>query len=701
MRGLVGLLSLLLLLTGSGCAVVKVKERGFGDYAAERNLDALSGGRLSAAASSALSSAGLDPAVCAREPEPCIGALRPLASAEEWLATSAELELLRMNALPATVGKAAEAGAFARRGATGAARPEPARIDPAAVAADPRTRAAVATARYAYAYLFATARTPEQRVFEARQQQVLQYYNRAVEAIAQAAFEAGGGEAGATALQVGGLQLGIALHGYEASEIQQTPEALLASDTLGFANLRAVYRRDGFGTGLVAVFPRRHRSKAIADDGAAAAAPTKTLPTDGHAAASAVSRGGGAAVADAQDADAGQDVPYRDTRYLPVTATLRFEGDGLDAVLASARASMDVYNPYRIESETIAGRKVPLAANYSAAYGVWLARSELARLSLTSLLRPKQARAFKPRVYLNQPYDPNKRVIVLIHGLASSPEAWVNLANELLGDETLRRRYQLWQVFYPTNLGMLSNRAAIESALRQTFAHYDPQGDDVASHDAVLVGHSMGGVIGRLLLSDSGSQVLDASLAPFDAKVAQRLRDDPAVRELTVFQPMPQFGRAVFMASPQRGAVVTDGWPLRMVRKLIRLPFDVLRETAELIQRNDVDSAELERIGFRKGRPPTGPDDLSPNSLFMRSTRDLAIEPGLPYHVIVAQRDPKLPLAQSSDGVVPYQSAHLEGAVSEKVVESGHSVQETPQAIAELRRILHEDMATYESRGKR
>ncbi|MGH8080404.1 MAG: esterase/lipase family protein, partial [Lysobacter sp.] len=560
-------------------------------------------------------------------------------------------------------------------------------------------------ARYAYAYLFQTARSPEQRVFEVRQQQVLGYYNRAVEAIAQAAFEASRGEVGATPLQVGGLQLGIALHGYESSEMAKQPEALLASDTLGFDNLRAVYRRDGFGTGLVAVFPRRRSvvdsagagASAGAGEGAGAGAGAQASPAG--SAADALSKGGAAAADLASGADA--DVPYRDTRYLPVTATLRFEGEGLDGVLASTRANMDVYNPYRIESETIAGRKVPLAANYSAAYGIWLARSELARLSLSSLLRPKQARAFKPRIYLNQPYDPGKRVIVLVHGLASSPEAWVNLANEILGDETLRKRYQLWQVFYPTNIGILSNRAAIASALDQTFRHYDPEGDDVASHDAVLVGHSMGGVISRLLVSDSGEQVLDETLKAFDPAVAQRLRNEPMVRALTVFQPMPQFGRAVFLASPHRGAVVTDGWPLRMVRKLIRLPFDVLRETAELAQRTKVDKDELEKVGFRKGRPPTGPDDLSPNSLFMRSTENLQIEAGLPYHTIVGQRDPKLPLLQSSDGAVPYRSAHLDGALSEKVIVSGHSVQETPQAILELRRILRIDMAQYEQRGKR
>ncbi|MBM7093457.1 hypothetical protein JTP67_34110, partial [Streptomyces sp. S12] len=63
----------------------------------------------------------------------------------------------------------------------------------------------------------------------------------------------------------------------------------------------------------------------------------------------------------------------------------------------------------------------------------------------------------------------------------------------------------------------------IASALQRTFAHYDPQGDDIASHDAVLVGHSMGGVIGRLLLADSGERVIDASLAGLPADAARRL----------------------------------------------------------------------------------------------------------------------------------------------------------------------------------
>ncbi|WP_157499937.1 alpha/beta hydrolase [Lysobacter sp. Root983] len=607
----------------SGCAVVSVKQHTADDAAIARRADVLSSGKLSTDATTSLAAAGLDSGACTRDPAPCVQQLRAAVPVEAWLATAAELQLARLQS-----DKEAQA--------TGAPL---------------RTQLAADAARWSYAYLFLTPRTPEQRVFESRQQRVLAIYNRAVELLAQATFEASRAEGGvgSSPVRVGELETTVVLHGFEASQLGTQPDELLASDTLGFDNLRAVYRRDGFGSSLVAVYPRPQR-----------------------------------------DPDQAQ-VAYRDTRYLPVTVTVRFPGDSLDAVLASRQLRVDAYNPYRIDSETIAGRTVPLAANFSAAYGVWLARSDLAKLSLASLLKPRQSTVFKPRVYLNQPYDPDKRVIVLVHGLASSPEAWVNLANELLGDDELRDQYQVWQVFYPTNLGLLASRQSIDAALQATFRHYDPDGDDAASRDAVLVGHSMGGVIARLLVSDSGERVLDASLASFSPEQTARLRQEPLVRGLTVFAPMPQVGRVVFMAAPHRGAGVADGWALRVVRKLIGLPFEVLRETAELAQRADVDEQALQKVGFRKGRPPTGPDDLSPTSWFMRITAGVPMEPGLPFHTIVGRKDPALPLAQSSDGYVPYASAHLDGAVSELAITSGHSVQETPQAIIELRRILRED----------
>ncbi|MGM9451477.1 esterase/lipase family protein, partial [Klebsiella sp. K47] len=63
-----------------------------------------------------------------------------------------------------------------------------------------------------------------------------------------------------------------------------------------------------------------------------------------------------------------------------------------------------------------------------------------------------------PHVYMLEPYQPNKKVIVLIHGLASSPETWVNLTNNILGDKVLRENFQVWQVFYSTNMPIVESR---------------------------------------------------------------------------------------------------------------------------------------------------------------------------------------------------------------------------------------------------
>ena len=696
------MLALLALVLLNGCAVVAVKEKGAVDAEFARRADVLGTGRLSADASANLDIAGLLLENCQREPEPCAAVLREAVSQEAWLATMAEVRALRMLAT-------SEDGAL--------------RTAPELAAHE-----AIDVARWAYAYLFMTKRTPEQRVFELRQERVLRLYNRAVEVAAQALYEVARTR-GQTPSQVQGihnLRLGVELHGFD-DERGIMPKALLASDTLSFESLRAVFRRDGFGSNMVAVFPRPGEGvvadptaiqtantalAAVSAETRGAETPDLAQPAAGGtecavaadaaqcaAAANAAQTGDTPASTAVATADAPTPAaplpqpPFRDTRFLSVTSTLRFKGDTLAEVLATEDVVLDVFNPYHYDRETLAGHDVPLAANFSAAYGVWLARSELARLSLSSLLRPKQERPFAPRVYLNQPYDPDKRVVVLVHGLASSPEAWVNLANELLGESELRDHYQIWQVFYPTNLGILASRARIDDALRVTFKHFDPTGTHRASRQAVLVGHSMGGVISRLLVSNSNDQVLQQMLQGLPAEQAAVLAQEARVQELAVFKPLPNVGRAVFMAAPHRGAELTDAWAVRVLRRAIRLPFTMLNDASDLFQRNNLDEQALQQVGFRGGRPSTGPDDLSPGSLFMQATPNLPIKPGLPYHTIVGVRDPAVPLAQSSDGVVPYASAHLPAAVSEKTVApSGHSVQETPAAIMELRRILHLDM---------
>jgi hypothetical protein len=57
------------------------------------------------------------------------------------------------------------------------------------------------------------------------------------------------------------------------------------------------------------------------------------------------------------------------------------------------------------------------------------------------------------------------------------------------------------------------------------------------------------------------------------------------------------------------------------------------------------------------------------------------------YHSIIGTRkDDKGP--GSSDGVVPYESSHIDFAVSERLVHFNHGAHQHPDAIDEVKRIL-------------
>ena len=70
------------------------------------------------------------------------------------------------------------------------------------------------------------------------------------------------------------------------------------------------------------------------------------------------------------------------------------------------------------------------------------------------------------------------------------------------------------------------------------------------------------------------------------------------------------------------------------------------------------------------------------------------MRPGQPAHShsIIAVLG-ESPVIGKTDGIVAYESAHLDGVESEKIVRSSHSCQAVPDTILEVRRILLEHVA--------
>ena len=88
----------------------------------------------------------------------------------------------------------------------------------------------------------------------------------------------------------------------------------------------------------------------------------------------------------------------------------------------------------------------------------------------------------------------------------------------------------------------------------------------------------------------------------------------------------------------------------------------------------------------------TAVDDMKPGSAFLDALNASPMSSTVRAHSIVAVEDDG-PLADGDDGVVLYTSAHLPPErASEVVVRSGHSCQQHPGTVAEIRRILREHL---------
>ena len=523
-------------------------------------------------------------------------------------------------------------------------------------------------ARHAYGYLFFTVRSPGDRAFEDRQTQVRDWYNYAVQEAVTRLFKARSAQTEmASANDRTGFQLGEWAWHVELNvrlpSAEAVPSELLPAASLAFLGLRSTYRRDGFGAELVAVTDSNQVTLSATPDELVSQPGLrqqrrKTLPP------------------------AWSEMPSPN-----ITVVFRFPGQTLDEVLAARDVIVSVHDPLVEKELVLQGQHVPLSGNFTAGYGLWLARSGFNRQSLRSLFGRAQG-IDRPHLYMMQPFDPERRIILMLHGLASSPEAWVNVANEILGDEELRREFQVWQIYYPTNMPVAINHAAIRRLLSETLRNVDPQGQTQASDGLVLVGHSMGGMIARLMVSSSDQQLWDWALSNREVEPGRLERVRPVLDPMLRFEPVPGVERAIFIAAPHRGTAVASRRLVRWVANFIRMPLTILENLDELLY------AQLGSNDRQHNAPviSNSIDNLDESDPFVKAAADLPISPGVRYHSIIARTSAAGELEDSDDGLVPYRSSHLPGAESEKIIVSGHSVQETAASILELRRILHEDI---------
>lgn len=299
---------------------------------------------------------------------------------------------------------------------------------------------------------------------------------------------------------------------------------------------------------------------------------------------------------------------------------------------------------------------------------------------LKSLMRYQATGLALPRAY-----ERGKVPVVFVHGLWASPWSWHRMIEDLEADPELKRGFQFWTFGYSTGDPIAYSAYLLRKNLSEVREKLDPGKADPALDRMVLVGHSMGGLLSKMIVVDSGDRLWRLVSPRPVTELMGEATDRTILHDGLIFGPRKEVSRVVYIATPHRGSHFDEGLIEEVGTRLIRLPDPLRAAHTRLLAKNP---SRFFTPEFREGLP-TSIEELQWDSPLLVSLSGLTHSPALKMHSIIAVR-PGSPPDHRTDGLVRFESAHIGGVASERVVSAGHLCQEHADVISEVRRILHE-----------
>jgi pimeloyl-ACP methyl ester carboxylesterase len=366
---------------------------------------------------------------------------------------------------------------------------------------------------------------------------------------------------------------------------------------------------------------------------------------------------------------------------MPITAFLKVSGNIRDYQQGHSQAFLELYSALDNAEVRVNDRLVPLETDLTAPLAYRLNDAALWTLGERRFISGGD---IPVHVLLIQPYEPGRIPVVFVHGTASSPVWWAEMINSLRSDPELRKRFQFWFYQYNSNNMVALSAAGMREAITAMINKLDPEGEDPALQDMVVIGHSQGGLLTKMAAVNPGNElwnaISDENIDEMD--IDPKIRD--FARRLLIFQPLPYVKRVVFISTPHRGSYLTKNWVRELVSFVVTLPYDIVVNSKDFLSTM---VTRLKLPASMAGKIPTSVDGMSEDNPLLKKMATLPLAPGVVGHSIIAVK-PGMNIATGNDGVVEYKSAHIDGVESEFIVRADHSCQSHPFAIEEVRRIL-------------
>ena len=373
----------------------------------------------------------------------------------------------------------------------------------------------------------------------------------------------------------------------------------------------------------------------------------------------------------------------------PVTALLRAPRSRTALAWPPLEATLEAHVPDIGKTVDVAGRAVPLEAEPTAVLAYSLADSPIWQQELRRFF---DAMPFEhgeqSELYATVPHRWGRIPVVFVHGTASSFGRWAEMYNRLAADPRLHARYEFWFFSYDSGSPITWSSMLLRESLTRAVELLDPGGTDPGLRRMVVIGHSQGGLLAKATAIESGSRFWDLAFnRPLESlNVSPETRD--LLRRVAFVTPLPFVKRVVFLATPHRGSSLTMGrlgeFVVNLFRGFIHAPFALAGIASEVAANRD---ALALSTADATPRPQTSLDQMSPRNPYLTTLADIPLAPGVAANSIIAVKGSGR-VEDGGDGVVDYRSAHLDGVDSELVVQTGHSLQDHPETVEEVRRIL-------------
>jgi pimeloyl-ACP methyl ester carboxylesterase len=375
---------------------------------------------------------------------------------------------------------------------------------------------------------------------------------------------------------------------------------------------------------------------------------------------------------------------------IPTSAVLQVDDPRRQLTGSTLTGRLALYTVYDTASVRINGHAVPLEYDQTAVRALFAVEGKAWTRELSGLLNNVQAGpngTNNDNLFALEPHRRGRIPVVLVHGTASSPLRWADMVNDLLEDKEIRDNYEFWFFTYNTGNPIPFSANVLRHALENSVKSLGGVQSDPALGRMVVIGHSQGGLLTKLISIDSGTRLWDSiSDRPVD-ELNVKPETKAMLKEALFVRHLPFIETVIFIATPHGGSYQASLTIVGLFTRLVTLPLSIASAAADLLT-NAGEGLKLDK----DRRAFNSINGMSPGNPAIEAVRRIPVAPGIHAHSIIPTMQDG-PLNDRNDGVVEYKSAHIDGVESELVIErQSHSTQSNPLAVREVHRILLEQL---------